>query len=138
MAIQQDGIIGEKLAMDFLHKKGLKVFQPDVIAHNEKMYMIGEAKFKHEQEFDGVVGHTIPYRQVKARLEAYKDTGLRCMFIVFDKDEPVVYYEWLDFLYRPGYYVYHENFKSVLFPINRFRSEPSDHLEMFKFGGNIT
>jgi len=77
MGITQQGIDGEQRLFKYLAKKGIHFFQADAIGLNAKKYEIYEVKNKAEPfKPPPFYGHGLEIRQVKARLEFQKKTGM--------------------------------------------------------------
>ena len=96
MSITEQGIAGERLARKIL--KGLQVddiFQADWIVKKGGSYYVVEVKHKEIYRPPPFYGHGLDIRQVKARQKFYKETGIRCLFLVLDKSGKR-YWGWLD------------------------------------------
>jgi len=99
MAVNSDGYIGEQRAMSLFRAKGIRCFQPDLIAYDRHFgFFVVEVKYQAAFEPPPFRGHGLPSWQVKARLNFYRMTGIRCLFLVFDKNDRDVYFNWLDLL----------------------------------------
>lgn len=105
MSINDIGKEGERIARDIL-KNWFRVdgiFQADwIVKKNEKYYVI---EVKHKEMFlpPPFYGHGLDKRQVRARMDFYKDVGIRCLFLVIDMDGEV-YWQWLDVLEQTQYH----------------------------------
>ena len=96
MSITEQGIQGEKNARIFLKKQGIDgLFQADWIVEKDNKNYVIEVKHKEKFKAPPFDGHGLDIRQVKARMNFYKTTGVRCMFLVFDIDG-TIYWRWLD------------------------------------------
>ena len=85
MSITEQGIQGEKNARIFLKKQGIDgLFQADWIVEKDNKNYVIEVKHKEKFKAPPFDGHGLDVRQVKARMNFYKTTGVRCMFLVFD------------------------------------------------------
>ena len=104
MSITEIGRQGEQLARYVLKQWNIdNIFQPDWIIDKQGKYYVIEVKHKekfHSPPFDG---HGLDIRQVKARQKFYIDTGIRCLFLVFDF-EGIIYLAWLDELEKTKYF----------------------------------
>ena len=93
--MNEDGYLGEQLAFKYFWSKYLKPFQADIFVKDANgNWIIVEAKY--QDIFTNPYGHGLPPKQVAARIKFYKDTGIRCLFLVFDKDDKHIYSRWLD------------------------------------------
>lgn len=128
MSINEQGQEGEKFARKVLMKYGFyKIFGADWIIklHNGK-YVVIEVKYKSEPfkapPFDG---HGLDLRQVQAREQFRKDTGIRSILLVIDKDSEKVYWNFIDQLEKG------ENFTTKnqirIYPLTNFL--PEERLE---------
>ena len=104
MGVQEDGIIGEQKLFIFLKNRGHKFFQPDAISRCKKRYFIWEVKYQERFIPPPFEGHGLPKWQIDARIEFYMTTGIRCMFIVFEKGTENVFLQWLDILEENKYF----------------------------------
>lgn len=99
MAINEDGYKGEKLGFEFFKKLGMKCFQSDLnVMDKDGSYFMVEIKYQEKFKAPPFDGHGLPPYQVKARIDFYNKTGIRCLFLVFDKEDNNAYYQWLDVL----------------------------------------
>ena len=99
MSITDIGREGEKLARIILKEK-IKVdgiFQADWIVRKDGRYYCVEVKHKDRFKAPPFDGHGLDVRQVNARMAFYMDTGIRCLFLVIDTDNTVLW-QWLDVL----------------------------------------
>jgi hypothetical protein len=98
MSITIQGIEGEKIARNVLKNNfGINnLFQLDwLFKYNDKYYCV---EVKHKELFipPPFYGQGLDLRQVNSRIEFYKKTGIRCIFMVIDKDDGNIYLQWLD------------------------------------------
>lgn len=119
MAMQQDGIKGERLACMLSRARHQKAFQPDLIVWDTRInqYILIEAKYKKLWKTkSGFIGTGLDMRQIPIRMEFYKNTGIRTKLITFDKEsdvtsiqpncyEIIAYEAWLDELEASGDYI---------------------------------
>ncbi len=61
---------------------------------------------KHKEMFNPppFQGQGLDIRQVRARMAFYKDTGMRCLFLVIDASTGMQYWQWLDELENTKYF----------------------------------
>lgn len=104
MGIQAVGIEAEQWALEMFRKKGIKVFQPDGISLENGAYVLNEVKHQEQYNAPPFDGHGLPLWQVKARMDFYNQTGIRCRLIVKEKDKDIVYWQWLDDLEAIEYF----------------------------------
>lgn len=122
MGITQQGIDGEQKLFRYLAEKGIHFFQADAIGFNAEEYEIYEVKNKAEPfKPPPFYGHGLDIRQVKARLEFQKKTGMRCKFIVFQVDEEIILTAYLDELEKGEHF---DTAKGIrIYPIENFEME---------------
>lgn len=98
MSINDIGKEGESLARVILQKqmKVDKIFQADWLISKGNKWFVVEVKHKELYKSPPFDGQGLDVRQVNMRLNFYKDTGIRCLFLVIDKDTKLVYWQWLD------------------------------------------
>lgn len=120
MAACEDGVAGEQMAIALFKSMGMRCFQADLIVKGKdgKRFIV-EAKNQEKFKAPPFDGHGLPPYQIDARLEFWKDTGIRCMFIVFDKGDGEIYYNWLDVL-NDGEKTLTKTGGRVVFNINNF------------------
>ena len=109
MSITDIGRIGEINARLVLQKlfKVDSIFQADWLIKKDGKWIVVEVK--HQERFErgrnaDIEGHGLPPYQVKKRLEYYKDTGVRCFFLVIEKPSNEMYCNFLDVLDSKTYY----------------------------------
>lgn len=102
MGITQQGIDGEQMLFNFLKGKGIKFFQADAIGIINGKYTVFECKNQEMYKAPPFDGHGLPKWQVEARLKFQQETGIKCIFIVFDSGN--VYYQWLNILNNTEYH----------------------------------
>jgi len=98
VSITEQGRVGEKQARLFLKQIGCSdIFQSDWhIKWKDKWYLV-EVKRKEKFKPPPFWGHGLNKYQAETRLKFYYETGIRCLFLVFDVDGGI-YYQWLDLL----------------------------------------
>lgn len=104
MSITQIGREGEELARIVL--KQLKIdnlFQADWIIEKDGKYYVVEVKHKERFTAPPFDGHGLDLRQVISRQKFYQQTGIRCLFLVFDFSG-AIYWAWLDELEKTEYH----------------------------------
>lgn len=105
MSITLQGISGEKLAREFIYKN----INPDVLQQVDWLYKKNgvwyavEVKNKEIFKPPPFYGHGLNISQVNRRMQFYKDTGIRCLFLVFEPNTGNVYSQWLDILENTTY-----------------------------------
>ena len=99
MSITDVGRKGEVIARDILKNKFNVdgIFQADWMVMKDGKYYVVEVKHKEMFKAPPFDGHGLDIRQVKAREEFYKSTGIRCLFLVIDMSGNVDW-QWLDVL----------------------------------------
>lgn len=122
MGMTQQGIEGEQLLFKYLHNKGIIFFQPDGIGLDKDNYVLYEVKNKAEPFYPPpFLGHGLEIRQVNARLNFQKKTGIRCKFIVFETKSNVICQQWLDELEKGEHF---DTAKGIrIYPIDNFDIE---------------
>jgi len=119
MACNEEGQIGEKMAIDFFKKYKRHCFQSDLIVKGKNGYILVEVKHQEKFEPPPFYGHGLPPYQVKARLDFCKEKDMRCLFLVFDKIDMCTYFQWLDEL-ENGNKFYTRNNNRVIYDIKEF------------------
>lgn len=100
MGITKQGIDGEQKAFRFLWSKGLNGLQPDTLFKWKGKWCVLEVKNKGELfKPPPFYGTGLEVRQVNARMQFYKETGIRCIVLQFMiKPKNMVFYQYLDIL----------------------------------------
>lgn len=98
MGITQQGIEGEQMLFKFLKENNIKFFQPDAIGLVKDKYVLYECKHQARFKKPPFDGHGLPKWQVEARLKFQFETGILCIFIVFDSETNEIFYNYLDVL----------------------------------------
>jgi len=100
MSITIQGINGEQMARLVIKKWGIdELFQLDWMAKYKDKYICFEIKHKEWFTPPPCRGQGLDVRQVKARIKLYKETGIRCLFMVFPiPEDGYAYCQWLDIL----------------------------------------
>jgi hypothetical protein len=120
LSITDIGREGEILARQVLKNKFKcdKIFQADwLIEKNNKWYVI-EVKRKERFVAPPFDGHGLNIYQAQNRLKFYEDTGIRCLFLVFDINDKCIYWQWLDILDEG---IKHDTENRIrIYPLNNF------------------
>ena len=105
MSINDIGKVGERLARDILKDwfRVDRIFQADWIVKKGGKYYVVEVKHKEMFKPPPFYGHGLDVRQVRARMEFYREKDIRCLFLVIDLDG-TVYWQWLDVLENTPYF----------------------------------
>ena len=105
MSINDIGKEGERLARDILKNRFHvdNIFQADWLVEKDGTWYVVEVKHKAMFQPPPFYGHGLDIRQVIARTKFYKDTGIRCLFLVIDLEDKV-YWQWLDVLEQTKYF----------------------------------
>lgn len=105
MSINDIGKVGERLARDILKDwfRVDRIFQADWIVKKGGKYYVVEVKHKEMFKPPPFYGHGLDVRQVRARMEFYREKDIRCLFLVIDLDG-AVYWQWLDVLENTPYF----------------------------------
>lgn len=105
MSITKIGLEGEKMARLVLKKMGcVNIFQADWLIKPDDKWFVVEVKRKERFSPPPFWGHGLDIRQVKQRMAFYRDTGVRCLFLVFDLTDGKTYWQWLDVLEQGDYF----------------------------------
>jgi hypothetical protein len=103
MSITKQGIMGEKIARDFLRREGYKIFQADWIGKRDNGWIIFEVKCKSERfQPPPLEGHGLNKYQIKTRLEYQADTGIRTFLLIIEPE--MILGQWLDKLEQTKYF----------------------------------
>ena len=106
MSITQQGIIGEKKALKYI----CKTIKPESIQFIDSCfkkngkYFAVEVKNKERYAPPPFYGHGLDIRQIRLRKDFQNDTGIRCLFLVFEPDSDNVFIQWLDVLEQGKHY----------------------------------
>ena len=99
---------GEEIARLFINQK----IKPNILLQmdwgfkkNGEWYSV---EVKHQERYvkwkdSDIEGHGLPPWQVRARMELYKDKGIRCLFLVLEKGTGNIFWQWLDVLENKKY-----------------------------------
>ncbi len=117
MTSNEKGREGEDKARRLLKKLGYtEIFQPDWVFLSNKWTLL---EVKNQDIFlpPPFYGHGLPLYQVIRYLRFQKDTGLRCILMVFD--ENAIYWQYLDVLHSREKYITHTKSRCV-YPLYNF------------------
>lgn len=131
MGCTEIGIDGERKAREVLKNHNFEIFQADwIIKTNDNKYFIVEVKNKsgifkkmnpitnkEDAPFDG---HGLDSRQIYARLQFQKITGIRTIFMVIDEEQHKVIWNFLDELCDVAFETRNH---IMIFPLERFLPE---------------
>jgi hypothetical protein len=106
MSITQIGIEGEQLARKIIQQYfGAKdIQQIDWLVHKNRIWYAVEVKHKEMFMPPPFEGQGLNISQIKRRTELYKETGIRCLLLVINKNTGKVYWQWLDILESTEYF----------------------------------
>lgn len=122
MAAIEEGVAGEQKLFAYLKGKGIEFFQADAIGKEGETHVVYETKNKSEPfRPPPFLGHGLEVRQVNARLRFQKETGIRCKFIVFQKNDNSVCSAWLDELEQGNHFDTKNGIR--IYPIENFEIE---------------
>ena len=125
LSITEIGIEGENLARLTLKNWGCdNIFQADWLVQKNGQWYVVEVKRKERYIPPPFEGHGLDIRQVKARLQFYQDTGIRCLFLVFDMTDGNTYWQWLDVLDNGEYYDTAHRIR--IYPIEKYKCIPGN------------
>ena len=127
MGITKDGITGEKKLFALLRSKGFDFFQPDAIGIKNGTWYVFEAKNQEYYKAPPFDGHGLPLWQVKARLRFQKKTGVKCMLVIFEKGENIIYIQSLDYLESSQFHDTGGDKPRRIYPLERFKKLGPQH-----------
>jgi len=106
LSITLIGIEGEQLARKIIreHFKVFDIQQLDWLVHKNGRYYAIEVKHKEMFKPPPFKGQGLNISQIERRISLYKDTGIRCLLLVIEKDSNGVYWQWLDILETTEYF----------------------------------
>lgn len=103
MSVTQDGQLGERFIMNFLHSRGNEAYQLDCIWQDHKTGILyfGEVKTKSlKYNINGFIGHGADKPQLDSRMKIQNEwLHIRVVMFFVDKDEECIYWNYLDNLY---------------------------------------
>lgn len=126
MSINDIGKVGERMARAVLiHDFRVDdIFQPDWMIRIGSKYYVVEVKHKAMYEAPPFDGQGLDVRQVNARMRFWKDTGIRCIFLVIDM-EGNIYVQWLDVLEKGEHFDTKNGIR--VYNLNGFKSRGTYH-----------
>lgn len=94
------GLDGEESLRNYLKLKSHTFFQADCISRDvvTGKYYLWEAKHKQRFKAPPFDGHGLPLIQMQARLQFFRDTGIRPILYVKDLDTAEVFVQAMDIL----------------------------------------
>jgi hypothetical protein len=96
-SIEELGKEGEEKARIMLKKLGFLLTKPDWIGEKEGKFIQFEIKMKSAAFTPPpFLGHGLDIYQINRRIALQEKHNLKCMVIIFEKDSPNIYYQWLD------------------------------------------
>jgi hypothetical protein len=106
MSITTIGIQGENIARRVLKEIfGVKdIFQADWLVKVKGKWYVIEVKHKELFKPPPFYGQGLDIRQVIQRMRFYNDTGIRCLFLVIERPNGDIYWQWLDILEETDYF----------------------------------
>ena len=106
MSIQEQGRIGESVARIILKQEFLvdRIMQADWLVQKNGIWYVVEVKHKARFAPPPFEGHGLDGYQADMRMRFYRETGLRCIFLVIDMDGANVFWQWLDLLEETNYF----------------------------------
>jgi len=124
----KQGFEGEKIVREFLKKQNYPFMQIDVFFENKKNGKLYVGEVKAQEKFTKKLpdypfdAHGLPPWQIKARLKLCERIGARAVFFVYDTQDKIVYWQFLDLLNNlpPTKKMLTKTGKRVLFDIESF------------------
>lgn len=106
MSITEVGRQGERLARLILKNifKIKDIFQADWLVKVNGAWYVIEVKHKELYKPPPFCGQGLDIRQVIQRMKFYKDTGIRCLFLIIERPSNDIYWQWLDILEETEYF----------------------------------
>lgn len=113
MSINDIGKEGERRARIILKDvfRVDNIFQADwIVGVNDKWFVI---EVKHKEMFNPppFYGQGLQAYQADMRIKFWRETGIRCLFLVIDSVTGEVYWEWLDKLQETKYFETHNGIR---------------------------
>lgn len=106
MSINDIGKEGERIARHILKDCfGVdEIFQADWLVKKNGTWYVVEVKHKSTFKPPPFWGQGLNKYQADMRIKFYKETGIRCLFLVIDSDTKAIYWAWLDELEKTKYH----------------------------------
>lgn len=104
MGITEEGIESEQWLLKRFRDKGIEVFQPDAISLENGKYVLNEMKHQELFKKPPFDGHGLPRWQIKARMNFYIATKIRCRLVIMEKPSDKIYWQWLDLLEKGEFF----------------------------------
>ena len=105
MSITEIGRDGEILARKILKSWNVDdIFQADWMGRKNGKWFVVEVKHKEIFKPPPFYGQGLNAYQADMRMKFYKETGIRCLFLVIDKDTKKIYWNWIDELEKTEHF----------------------------------
>jgi len=123
------GFIGENIVREYIKEKKSPFMQVDLIYLHDNKYYVVEVKsqekyLKNDPKYPSVIGpfdgHGLPKWQIDARLKFQKETGVEAIFVVFDTEEKVLYWQSMSKLMETVYHQTKGKKPRIIFDIKHF------------------
>jgi len=111
MSITEIGREAEIKARVLLKKKGYEIFQSDWLGKKNGSWVNFEVKEKEMFKSPPFDGHGMDLYQVSKRMQFERETGIKCLFIVFDKDNGKIFHQWLSHLEKQCHFTTRNNIR---------------------------
>lgn len=119
MDIIKQGIDGEQKARRFLRTQGItNIQQLDLMIEVERKYYVIEVKVRDLFNPPPFYGTGLDIKQIKLRLQLYKDTGFETILLVLEKNTDNIYMQKLLKLEEGKYYDTRNGIR--IYPIENF------------------
>ena len=117
------GYQGEEIIRKFLASLEYPYMQADLLFKGKESWLLAEIKRQSSFKSPPFDGHGLPEWQIKKRLLFQKETGIRAIFFVVDKETEIIYYNYFDELYNDQKQRFNTNGKKprVIFPLESFK-----------------
>lgn len=113
------GAKGESIVRELFKNSGFNFMQIDLIAYNnEKMYLC-EIKTQEKFKAPPFDGHGLPKYQLEQRIRLSSIIGAIPLFVVYDVDDRVIYYQNMNTLLEGDSFIT-KNAKRIIFPMTSF------------------
>ena len=104
-------------------EKGRRRFQPDAIGLNKGKYELYEVKNQERYRPPPFEGHGLPPQQIKNRLLFQQKTGIRVVFVVFDKETKEIFYQYFDNLEKGNHFDTRGKEPRRIYPLTSFKKD---------------
>lgn len=116
----EEGRKGEGIIRDIFIKKKYHFMQADLLVKINDKWIIAEVKYQEQYDAPPFDGHGLPRWQVDARLNFQKDTGIRAVLFIVDKNTEIIYWQYLDKLLSGEYYQTNGSKPRIIFPLTNY------------------